>query len=170
MTSKEQSTDGAPTLTLDRDHLEWHLSPFEALSTRQWHQIAQARIQVFVVEQRCPYQELDGKDPHCQHLCGWQGDELAAYLRLVPPGLSFAEPSLGRILTAGFARRGGIGQELVRRGIGALRKRYPQAAIRIGAQRYLERFYQSFGFETASAPFDEDGIEHIEMLRPCTAS
>jgi ElaA protein len=94
---------------------------------------------------------------------------LVAYCRLVPPGKKFAEPSIGRVLTTGSARRSGAGRELMRRAVDHASRLWPGRALRIGAQKYLEHFYGEFGFVTASEPYDEDGIPHVEMLRAASA-
>lgn len=167
--------------------LIWRLSRFNDLTPREVHDIYQARIEVFVVEQKCPFQDVDGADPICWHLMGFTsdalgphrhgddeplrsstGDRLVAYCRLVPPGTKFAEASIGRVVTLGSARRTGCGRELMRLAIAHCEKLWPGRALRIGAQRYLERFYGDFGFATASEPYDEDGIMHVEMLRPAS--
>ena len=146
--------------------LTWHLSRFDDLSPRELHDIFQARAEVFVVEQKCPFQDVDGADPACWHLVGRSGDgAIVAYCRLVPAGTKFAEPSIGRVITRGPARGTGSGRELMRQAIAHTDKLWPGKALRIGAQRYLERFYGGFGFETVSEPYDEDGIMHVEMLR-----
>ena len=128
-----------------------------------------ARQDVFVVEQDCVFQDIDGRDPGCWHLLGRAagGDragELAAYSRILAPGVVFAESSIGRIVTTSNFRGMNIGRELMQQSIDRCVEKYP-GPIRIGAQIRLEKFYNEFGFERASDPYDEDGIEHIEMLR-----
>jgi ElaA protein len=91
--------------------------------------------------------------------------ELAAYLRCLAPGAKYEEMSLGRVLTTMAARGSGAGRELLARGIEYAERQHPGHRIRIGAQQYLEKFYQGFGFATISEPYDEDGIKHIDMLR-----
>ena len=152
--------------------IAWRLAHFDELSLRELHDIYQARIGVFVVEQNCVFQDVDGADPVSWHLLGLgprrHGDDepaLVAYCRLVPPGVKFAEPSIGRVLTTEAVRRTGAGRELVREAVARAQALWPGAALRIGAQVYLDRFYGEFGFETCSAPYDEDGIMHIHMLR-----
>jgi ElaA protein len=143
--------------------LTWHVSSFDALSAAQLYAILALRQQVFVVEQRCRYLDADGVDPQCRHL--WASaapTEIYAYLRIVPAGVKFAEVSIGRVTTAPFARGIGLGRELMTRGIAAA----GAVPIRIGAQAHLERFYGELGFQRASDVYDEDGIPHIEMLRP----
>lgn len=149
--------------------IAWRLAHFDALSARELHDIYQARLEVFVVEQKCPFQDVDGADPACWHLIGRSVEgRLLAYCRLVPPGTKFAEPSIGRVLTVGPARRAGCGRELMRQAIAHTDKLWPGKALRIGAQRYLERFYAALGFVTVGQPYDEDGILHVEMLRPAS--
>jgi ElaA protein len=146
--------------------LDWQWSALNDLSARQLYAIFAARVAVFVVEQNCAYQELDGLDLDAEHLVVWSGNDVAAYLRLLGPGTRFAEPSLGRIITTQAFRGSGLGRELLARGVERARLRYPGQAVRISAQRYLEEFYRSFGFETVSEMYLEDGIPHVEMLRP----
>lgn len=144
----------------------WILKPFSLLSLSELYALLKARQQVFVVEQRCAYLDIDDGDPPSHHLMGFDGQHsLIAYCRLVPPGIKFSEPSIGRVLTVPAARGKGYGKALMHEALCALSQLYPQQPIRIGAQLYLERFYNSFGFVRVSAPYDEDGILHIEMLR-----
>jgi ElaA protein len=124
-----------------------------------------ARVAVFVVEQTCAYQELDGWDLRATHLIGWDGSDVAAYLRCFAPGVKYPEASLGRILTTAAYRGSSLGRELVRRGLQRLERQHPGTPVRIGAQARLERFYNSFGFIVASEPYLEDGIPHIDMVK-----
>ena len=137
-----------------------------------------ARSAAFVVEQNCVYQDADFADFDCYHLAAWlpcsdsdtdASATLAAYVRLVPPGLKFAEASIGRVLTSPVARGRKIGAILMSRAIVECHALFGLAPIRIGAQKYLEHFYRRLGFATVSDNYDEDGIEHIEMLRPAAA-
>ena len=145
--------------------ISWRFAPFEQLTPREVHDLYQARVAVFVVEQKCPFQDVDGVDPACWHLLGQSQGALLAYCRLVPPGLKFEEPSIGRVLTTGAARRTGAGRELMGEAVRRAQALWPNRDIRIGAQRYLDRFYGEFGFVQCSEPYEEDGIPHIEMLR-----
>ena len=156
---------------------DWRCARFEALSPREIHDLYRLRAAVFVVEQACAFQDLDGADLESWHLLGYQSapsasgegrgeGALIAYARLVPPGVKYDEPSIGRITTAQSVRGTGLGRALVREALARAGQLWPGRAIRIGAQQRLERFYQEFGFVTASAPYDEDGIPHVEMLRP----
>lgn len=146
--------------------IAWRLARFEELSPREIHDLFQARAAVFVVEQNCAFQDLDGLDPQCWHLSGYQGHELVAYCRIVPPGVKYAEPSIGRVVTTASVRGTGLGRSLMGEALARAEKLWPGRAIRIGAQQRLERFYEDFGFTTASQPYDEDGIPHVEMVRP----
>lgn len=145
--------------------VDWKWLPFSALTPRQVHDVLALRQRVFVVEQRCAYQDADGLDPQCWHGLGMLDGVLVATARLVPPGTHFVEPAIGRVVTAPEVRRAGVGRALMHEAIAQVRRLYPGQPVRIGAQRYLERFYASLGFEVASEPYDEDGIPHIEMLR-----
>ena len=145
--------------------LQWRFASFDELTPREVHDLYQARVAVFVVEQNCPFQDVDGVDPACWHLLGRSQGSLLAYCRLVPPGLKFEEPSIGRVLTTEAARRTGAGRELMAEAVRRAQALWPNRDIRIGAQRYLDRFYGEFGFVQCSEPYVEDGIPHIEMLR-----
>ena len=145
--------------------IRWRFAPFEELTPREVHDLLQLRAEVFVVEQDCPFQDMDGVDPDSWHLLGRRGDVLIAYCRMIPAGIKFAEPSIGRVVTLPALRRTGCGRELMAEALRRADTLWPGRAIRIGAQQQLERFYEDFGFTRASAPYDEDGIMHIEMLR-----
>lgn len=144
----------------------WTWRAFAELSADELYSILQLRALVFVVEQECAYNDLDGYDAQSLHLFTQDAaGRVIAYLRLIPPGVKYAEPSLGRVVTHPEVRRSGLGVELMREGLRRASHDFPCAAIRIGAQRRLEGFYQSLGFVTVGEPYDEDGIEHVEMLR-----
>ena len=138
---------------------------FADLSPAELYDILQLRAAVFIVEQNCPYLDLDGKDPRCYHLMV-RAEQLIAYARLVPPGVSFEEMSIGRIVTSGAVRGKGIGKALLNAAIPMCYEKFNRGQIRIGAQLYAKGFYEQFGFEQASEIYLEDGIEHIEMIKP----
>lgn len=148
----------------------WTWSAFEALSASDLIAILRLRQQVFVVEQHCPYQDLDGLDERAWHLAGWHTGSgqraLIAYLRVVLPGDKYPEPSIGRVVADPGARGLGLGRALMVEGLARTGQQWPGQAVRISAQAYLQRFYESLDFAVCSAPYDEDGIEHLEMLRP----
>ncbi len=149
--------------------IEWQFCSFAELGNGDLYEVLAQRQNVFILEQTCLYGDIDGLDKDAHHLLGWRTvdgkRELAAYLRVLAPGAKYAEMSLGRVLTTQAARGTGAGRELLARGIEQAERLYPGHRIRIGAQQYLEAFYASFGFNTVSEPYDEDGIQHIDMLR-----
>ncbi len=149
--------------------LQWQFERFDALPIRDWYEASVARIDVFVMEQNCPFQDNDGADFHSWHLLGWDASsgkrELAAYCRLVDPGIKFAEPSIGRVVTPRAFRLKGYGRVLMAEALRRHDALFPGRPNRIGAQARLENFYREFGYETVSAVYIEDNIPHIEMLR-----
>ncbi|HXH02094.1 MAG TPA: GNAT family N-acetyltransferase [Candidatus Competibacteraceae bacterium] len=144
--------------------LRWQFLPFDALDIHTLYELLALRQAVFVVEQECPYLDADGVDKLCHHLLGWRCGRLVACLRVVPPEVKYAEPSIGRVLTAPDERHSGLGRTLLAEGLRRTRELYPGQRVRISAQAYLQRFYKEFGFRVVSEPYDEDGIPHIEML------
>ena len=142
--------------------LIWHVRTFTELTVSELYAIMELRQRVFVVEQNCVYQDADGVDQVSRHLWAQQGDAIAAYLRIVPAGAKFAELSIGRVITSPDFRGSGLGRELMKRGIAAA----GAVPIRLGAQAHLEKFYGELGFTRASDIYDEDGIPHVEMVRP----
>lgn len=145
--------------------MDWIIKKFKDLSTDELYAILQLRIEVFVVEQNCPYQEADNKDQESMHLMGLKDGKLIAYTRILPPGLSYEEPSIGRVVTSPSVRGNGIGKLLMERSMEQLEHIYGKQPIRIGAQLYLKKFYESLGFVQGSELYLEDNIEHIEMVR-----
>ncbi|NRR32185.1 GNAT family N-acetyltransferase [Oxalobacteraceae bacterium] len=149
--------------------IDWQWLAFDDIPNADLYELLRQRQQVFVLEQQCLYPDLDGDDPAAHHLLAWRSEdgkrELAAYLRCLAPGARYTEMSLGRVLTTQAARGLGLGRQLLEQGIAHAERLHPGHRIRIGAQAHLESFYASFGFATISAPYDEDGIAHIDMLR-----
>lgn len=145
--------------------LNWTLKKFEDLSPGELYAILRLRSEVFVVEQNCVFLDMDDKDQQCYHLMGWQGNLLAAYTRLVPPGISYEQPSIGRVVISPAARGGGIGKLLMQKSIDETLKLFGKSSIKIGAQLYLKSFYESLGFMQVGDIYDEDGIDHIKMIR-----
>jgi ElaA protein len=141
--------------------LRWHEHTFAELSAAQLYELMVVRARVFVVEQNCVYNDADGADPQCRHIWATQDDAIVAYCRVVPPGVKYAEASIGRVLTAPEARGTGAGRELMRRAIAACGSQ----RIRIGAQAYLTKFYGELGFVVDGEIYDEDGIPHVQMVR-----
>ncbi len=148
-------------------NITWYHKHFKDLNTTELYQILQLRNEVFIVEQNCPFQDLDDKDFKCFHLMGFDTDsqQIMAYTRIVPAGVSYEEASIGRVVTSPQARGGGIGKELMQKSIELLEDLYGGVSIKIGAQCYLKKFYESFGFQQIEEIYLEDGIEHILMVR-----
>lgn len=148
-------------------NITWYHKHFKYLSTTELYQILQLRNEVFIVEQNCPFQDLDDKDFKCYHLLGFDTDsqKVMAYTRIVPAGVSYEEASIGRVVASPLARGGGIGKQLMKKSIELLEELYGGVSIRIGAQLYLKKYYESFGFQQVEEVYLEDGIEHILMLR-----
>lgn len=146
--------------------ITWQTLEFDELGNHQLYAMLRLRQEIFVVEQDCVYLDLDGLDQQSAHILCWEGDTLLAGLRCLPPGLSYPQSSLGRIVAAPAARGRNLGRELVERGIAYNLQLWPGSDIRIGAQAYLEKFYTSMGFITDGEPYMEDGIEHIHMNLP----
>jgi ElaA protein len=147
--------------------LAWNVTPFADLRVDELYELLTLRQLVFCVEQSCVYLDCDGKDPAALHLLGRDAaGRLVAYARLLPPGVSFVEPAIGRVVSHPDARRTGLGRELMREAIARTRAAFGPQAIRIGAQVYLRRFYEELGFDATGPTYDEDGIPHIEMQLP----
>jgi ElaA protein len=145
--------------------MNWTLKKFEDLAVDELYALLRLRTEVFVVEQNCVFQDMDNKDQYCYHLMGWKENELVAYTRLVPEGISYPTyPSIGRVVTSPAARGGGIGRNLMKKSIEETRRLFGNGPIKIGAQLYLLAFYSSLGFVQTSDIYMEDGIEHIEMI------
>lgn len=148
-------------------NLDWRWYAWNELDAPTLYALLKLRVDVFVVEQKCAYQELDGLDADCDHLLVRDADgALIAYLRLLPPGLKSGHPKLGRLVVAESARGQGLARALAQEGIRGCQIRYPEHDIQIGAQQHLEAFYQSLGFIVQSTPYLEDDIWHVDMLKP----
>jgi len=146
--------------------MRWEIKSFDELTTSALYAIIQLRVEVFVVEQNCPYQDLDYADQKALHLMGYdEENRLAAYTRIFDKGIKYAEASIGRVVTAPFARGKGAGRELMEASIQQIYRQFGRQPIRISAQQYLEKFYSSLGFETVSDMYLEDNIPHVEMLK-----
>ncbi|WP_374055885.1 GNAT family N-acetyltransferase [Rossellomorea sp. FM04394] len=144
--------------------MNWKLKSFNELSTHELYGILQVRTQVFVVEQHCPYMEVDGKDLHAYHLYKEENGEVVAYARLLPPGVSYKEPSIGRVLVKEDYRGKGLASELVKRGLDFIHDELGERTVKIQAQEYLREFYGSYGFRAITETYLDDGIPHIDMI------
>lgn len=145
--------------------IEWICKYFDVLTPFELYAIIKLRNEVFVVEQNCVFQDADDKDQECYHLMGQVKNELAAYARLVPAGISYEYISIGRIVTSPAFRSKGAGKALLTAAIDQCNLLFGEQTIQIGAQLYLKKFYESFGFRQTTEVYDEDGIPHIKMLR-----
>ena len=148
-------------------NITWYYKHFNNLTTKELYQILQLRNEVFIVEQNCPFQDLDDKDFKCFHLIGLDtaSQKVMAYTRIVPAGASYQEASIGRVVTSPQVRGGGVGRELMLKSIELLEELFGGVTIKIGAQYYLKKFYESLGFQQFGEIYLEDGIEHILMER-----
>ena len=151
--------------------LTWKAKPWSQLDRDELHALLRLRIDVFVLEQDCPYSELDGKDLRSIHV--WasdteeaKGGAAACCTRVLAPGVSYKEPSIGRVATRSDLRGTGLGKDLMHRSLDVCEREWPGEAVRISAQCYLERFYRDLGFVPCGETYLEDGIPHVEMLRP----
>jgi ElaA protein len=148
------------------DVLVWRLLAFDDLRVFELYEVLRLRSEVFVIEQQCLFQDMDGFDKQAMHLLGVRHGELQAYARCFAAGVKFAEASFGRVLTRAGARGAGLGHTLVEQSVTAISQLWGPQPIRIGAQMQLANFYASHGFAATGQPFMEDGIAHLEMLRP----
>lgn len=146
--------------------MKWTSKEFDELTVDEFHDIIQLRINVFVVEQNCPYPELDGRDRFAIHFFGQtDSGRIVAYTRIFRPGDYYEQPAIGRVVVDQEFRRDGIGYELMRGTLKKMEELFGQVDIKIGAQSYLRRFYESLGFEKVGDEYLEDGIPHIHMIR-----
>lgn len=143
--------------------LNWKIKPFQALSLNELYQILQLRSAIFVVEQNCVYQDLDGKDEKALHILGEYDGKILAYARLFKPKDYFEKASIGRVVVSGDFRDKKLGHVLLRESIAAIRVHFGESQITISAQLYLKKFYESHGFVQTSEMYLEDDIPHIEM-------
>lgn len=145
--------------------MEWMVKTFNELSTKELYEILQLRAEVFVVEQDCPYQDLDGKDVSSYHVLGYDNTILAAYTRVVEPGISYSEIAIGRVVVSPKKRRTGLGVMVMQKSISFIESSLEIQPIRLSAQSHLQNFYADLGFQSTGKEYLEDGIPHVEMLR-----
>ena len=153
--------------------VDWKLATLDALTSPELYQVLQLRTEVFVIEQNCVFQDMDGADDQAVHLLGTRAGPsgqnanagtLVAYARLFPAGVKFAEASIGRVVTRGSARGGGLGHVLIARAVSSVHSLWGMQPIRIGAQARLKGYYSQHGFVDVGVPYVEDGIDHLEMV------
>jgi ElaA protein len=145
--------------------LQWKIKRFEALSTSELYNLLELRSEVFVVEQNCVYQDIDGKDQKALHLIGEDNGQTVAYARLFKTKDYFNEASIGRVVVKKRYREKKLGHILMHQAIQAIKIHFNEVKITISAQLYLKKFYESHGFIQTSETYLEDDIPHIEMKR-----
>jgi len=138
---------------------------FSELSTQELYDLLQLRSEVFVVEQDCAYQDVDGKDHNALHVLGYKQDKLIAYTRIFKPELYFKEASIGRVVVVKHERQSNYGYAIMKASIKAIKDHYNETTIKISAQTYLKKFYNNLGFKIVGEEYLEDGIPHIGMIK-----
>lgn len=141
------------------------IKTFQELTTSELYELLQLRSEVFVVEQDCVYQDIDGKDLKALHVLGEKEGKIIAYTRLFNSGEYFDTPSIGRVVVKENERKYGYGHDLIKASIKAIVDNYNETTITISAQTYLQKFYESHGFKQVGEGYLEDGIPHIRMVR-----
>lgn len=145
--------------------MEVSIKTFFELTIHELHDLLQLRSQVFVVEQDCVYQDIDGKDHKALHIIGWLNTKVIAYTRCFAPGLYFPQAAIGRVVVDEKYRKDGYGHIIMKASIKAIETHYKTETIKLSAQTYLEHFYKTHGFKTTGTEYLEDGIPHIAMIR-----
>lgn len=146
--------------------LNWQVLRFEALTSKTLYAILKIRQEVFAVGQNSIYLDVDGKDIGALHVIAGHDEAIHAYCRILAPGVKYAEASIGRVLTSPECRGNGTGKLLMQYAMQCCAQQFPDTSIRISAQLYLQQFYEGLGFTVTTPPYGEDGIPHIEMLKP----
>lgn len=144
--------------------MSWKLKKFDELTSIELYNLLKERTLVFVVEQNCPYLEVDGKDPFSYHLFKEENGEIIAYLRIVPAGIIYQEISIGRVFVKKEYRGQGMAEELLKKGLDFIQNELKETIVKIQAQDYLRKFYSYFGFQAISEAYLEDNIPHVDML------
>lgn len=142
----------------------WKLKKFDELTNIELYNLLKERTLVFVVEQNCPYLDVDGKDSFSYHLFKEDNGEIIAYLRIVHAGVTYQEISIGRVFVKKEYRGQGIAEELLKKGLDFIQNELKETTVKIQAQDYLRKFYSSFGFKAISETYLEDNIPHVDML------
>lgn len=145
--------------------INWVLKKFENLTPYEVYELLRLRSEVFVVEQNCVFLDMDNLDQSCHHLLGYIGNELAVSTRILPAGLTYEQVSIGRVVGSPRFRAMGAGKALMNKAIQCAFEIYGEQDIKIGAQLYLKKFYEEFGFCPCSETYLEDNIPHIKMIR-----
>lgn len=143
--------------------MELVIKRFNELSGKEVYEIGKIRQEVFIIEQKCIYLDLDEKDYNSLHIFYRTTEEIVGYCRVIPQGISYDKISIGRVLVNKKYRGKGIARKLLLETFKIIKERFEEAEIKIGAQNYLKEFYKSLGFSEISEVYDEDGIPHIDM-------
>jgi ElaA protein len=138
---------------------------FQELTKQQLYDLLQLRSEVFVVEQDCVYQDIDGKDEKALHVLGYKNEKLVAYTRVFKPGDYFNQASIGRVVVKENERQHKFGNTIMKASIEAIKTHYNESEIKISAQMYLKRFYNNLEFKEIGEEYLEDGIPHIAMIK-----
>ncbi len=147
-------------------NLNWHFKEFNELTSKELYDIFHLRVEVFMLEQNCLYNEVDGKDTKCSHLWCEADGQILAYCRIVPPNISYENtPSIGRVVSHPKYRHLKLGHQLMRHAIEIISNHFQTEKIQISAQSYLKNFYEKYGFKQTSEEYLEDGLPHMEMVR-----
>ncbi|MBV6879279.1 GNAT family N-acetyltransferase [Epilithonimonas ginsengisoli] len=146
-------------------NIDWKIKTFSELTTPELYEIIKARVNVFVVEQDCPYPDLDDNDQKAIHLWAENNGEVLAYCRIFDKGIKYPETSIGRVVTTENGRGTGLGKQLIKYALEIIENRLGTSEVRISAQDYLLRFYSDFGFQDTGKKYLEDNIPHTEMFR-----
>lgn len=144
--------------------MKWSCKTFKDLSLDEFHDIIQLRETVFVVEQNCPYLDVDGKDKEALHVFGEHEGKIVATTRILKPGKSYDEVAIGRVVTSPIVRGTGMGKQLMEESMNFVKLHFGVVPIRISAQTYLLKYYKLFGFIETGEEYLEDNIPHMEML------
>lgn len=145
--------------------LNWEIKHYNELSLDDFHDLIALRIKVFVIEQNCPYQELDGKDKKAFHLIGKSSKgEILGTLRVLPPGISYDEASIGRVVIDEKVRGQKLGHLMMKKALIFIENKFEDNTVRISGQKYLKKFYEDLNFVDIGKEYLEDGIPHLEMV------
>lgn len=145
--------------------IEWRIKQFNSLSLQELYDIMNLRQEVFIVEQNAPYIDADYKDQKAWHVMAYSNDKLVAYARIIEAGISYDEPSIGRVVNSPLFRKTGLGRLLMDKSIEVMEQKYQTSKCRISAQTYLVTFYSTYGFKVCSEEYLEDGLPHYQMVR-----
>lgn len=141
------------------------IKAFNELTLDSLYEVLQLRAEVFVVEQNCPYQDVDGKDQKAMHILGYHKEQLVAYTRVFKPGYYFDNASIGRVVVKENARQYGFGKDIMKASIAFIEDTLDLSTIELSAQTYLKKFYNDLGFQEIGEGYLEDDIPHIRMIK-----